>query len=74
MKKYIEPKIKAIILDPDQSILQVCKVGGIYFQAGTQCLGSFGIPSGGVTCNTPIKGVSRLIVDAYNLATDNIPS
>ncbi|MDD4203403.1 MAG: hypothetical protein PHQ52_08055 [Candidatus Omnitrophica bacterium] len=30
MKKYLQPKIKAVMLDPDQAILQTCMVGGAY--------------------------------------------
>ena len=30
MKQYIEPKIKAVELDAEQSILQFCRAGGIY--------------------------------------------
>ncbi|MDD4202560.1 MAG: hypothetical protein PHQ52_03745 [Candidatus Omnitrophica bacterium] len=29
-KKYIQPKIRSIKLDPKQSMLQVCRVGGLY--------------------------------------------
>ena len=42
MKKYIQPKIKSVSLDPDQAILQVCQVGGGYFSdtPGVQCFKS----------------------------------
>ena len=31
-EKYIEPKIKAIILDPEQAVLEVCVIGGLYLK------------------------------------------
>ena len=37
MRKYIEPKIKAVILDPEQAILQVCKAAGVWIYAN-QCV------------------------------------
>ena len=41
MKKlYIEPKIKAVILDPEQAILQVCITGGVLMALTTACMGS----------------------------------
>ncbi|MDD4202498.1 MAG: hypothetical protein PHQ52_03435 [Candidatus Omnitrophica bacterium] len=33
MKKYIQPKIKSIELDPKQALLQICRIGGIYLFA-----------------------------------------
>ncbi|MDD4201878.1 MAG: hypothetical protein PHQ52_00230 [Candidatus Omnitrophica bacterium] len=30
MRKYIQPKIKAIQLHPEQSILAICAIGGLY--------------------------------------------
>ena len=35
MKKYIQPKIKAVSLNPDQAILQVCMLGGAYWHNNT---------------------------------------
>ena len=35
MKKYIKPKIKAIKLDAEQAILNVCAVSGVYFNTPT---------------------------------------
>ncbi|MDD4202766.1 MAG: hypothetical protein PHQ52_04810 [Candidatus Omnitrophica bacterium] len=32
-KKYIQPKITSVYLDPEQALLQVCRAGGIYLQA-----------------------------------------
>ena len=65
MRKYIEPKIKAVMLDNKQAILQVCAIGGIYlyyalptnvtmcsaatFSIGPQCQST---PKGGAGGNT----------------------
>ena len=35
MKKYTSPKIKAVTLDPDQAVLEVCAIGGLYVSALT---------------------------------------
>ena len=35
MKKYIEPKIKAVTLNANQAVLEVCAVGGIYLNSNT---------------------------------------
>ncbi|MDD4202510.1 MAG: hypothetical protein PHQ52_03495 [Candidatus Omnitrophica bacterium] len=43
MKKYIQPKIKSVELDPDQAILQVCVVAGVYLSLNpSSCVGSQG--------------------------------
>ncbi|MDD4201992.1 MAG: hypothetical protein PHQ52_00815 [Candidatus Omnitrophica bacterium] len=45
MKKYIEPKIRAIKLDSEQAIIQVCQVGGNYLWTNgtrTSCIGDGG--------------------------------
>ena len=52
MKKYIEPKIKAIKLDPEQALLEICAVGGLYLNPGTTppiCI-SVSYPSGPPLC------------------------
>lgn len=57
MKKYIEPKITVVTLDPEQALLQVCIIGGAYF-LGASCW-----VSGGTVANCPIavKGVQNLM-------------
>ena len=58
MKKYIEPKIKAIALDNEQAVLQVCSVSGVMFttMVGTVylCATTLGPPV--FTCNMTAKG------------------
>ena len=34
MKQYTPPKIKSVVLDPEQAILEVCRVGGAYMYYG----------------------------------------
>ena len=61
MKKYVEPKIKAIMLDPDQAVLEVCKVGGVYFTAtASQCTqpGTFRTAGVCVDAVRDVKGIS----------------
>ncbi|MDD4202633.1 MAG: hypothetical protein PHQ52_04120 [Candidatus Omnitrophica bacterium] len=52
MKKYTQPKIKSIVLDPEQAVLEVCKVAGGYFQ-GTVCLNGGSVMPG---CLTSVRG------------------
>ena len=61
MKKYIEPKIKAVELDPDQAILQVCMVGGVYLSDNVTdvCMATGGLYS--ATCNMTPKGATTSI-------------
>ncbi|MDD4202865.1 MAG: hypothetical protein PHQ52_05305 [Candidatus Omnitrophica bacterium] len=63
MKKYNKPCIKSIPLDPDQAVLEVCKVGGAYFSNTVQCkyhgtglLGPF------FACPVPVKGVATITI------------
>ena len=54
-KKYIEPKIKAVELNAEQAIIQVCAIGGNYFASVSACLGNVG--TGPVrTCALEVKG------------------
>ena len=58
-KSYIEPKIKAIPLNQESAILQVCQVGGAYFGWGPrtttpQC--GYADTSGG-NCRTGVRGI-----------------
>ena len=54
MKKYTKPKIQSVRLNPEQAILQVCKVGGVYIWTATRC-GSTGPIV--LSCTISIKGV-----------------
>ena len=55
MKKYIGPKIKAIQLDPEQAILEVCAVSGVYLNSSpTPWCGT--ATGAGPFCNTTPKG------------------
>ncbi|MDD4202115.1 MAG: hypothetical protein PHQ52_01460 [Candidatus Omnitrophica bacterium] len=70
MKKYIQPKIKAISLIPEQAILEVCKLSGLYFELGVKCV--YG--TGGIwTCSVSGRGA---IVSSHGTsqADDAIPS
>lgn len=59
MKKYIEPKIKAVELDPKQAVMQVCVVGGIYLNANVPpWCGSVIETIGGINCVDSPKGGS----------------
>ncbi|MDD4202536.1 MAG: hypothetical protein PHQ52_03625 [Candidatus Omnitrophica bacterium] len=71
MKKYIQPKIKAIQLNEDQAVLQVCKSGGKYFSGGTHCLYQTRVapPS---TCATFVKGGYSVGFNVFE--AQNIPS
>ena len=65
MKKYTSPKIKAIQLDPEQAVLEVCAVAGVYLdiQVPPSCGHSSGIigprcvetPKGGPGGSTSMK-------------------
>ncbi|MDD4202509.1 MAG: hypothetical protein PHQ52_03490 [Candidatus Omnitrophica bacterium] len=65
MKKYIEPKIKSVLLDPDQAILEICMIDGMWFAATTQCLAfgattSIGRPR---NCVNTVRGVGAGMSD-----------
>jgi hypothetical protein len=54
-KKYTQPKITAVDLDPSQAIIQACYIGGAYFNIDqTGCLGGVGGVIG--TCLSTVKG------------------
>ena len=57
-RKYKQPIIKRIKLDPSQAVLQACVVVGAYFDFGsTRCIGSNG--TGAPTarnCRVSVKG------------------
>ncbi|MDD4203337.1 MAG: hypothetical protein PHQ52_07710 [Candidatus Omnitrophica bacterium] len=57
MKKYIKPNIKAIELSPEQAVLNVCIVGGVYFGTGigvNLCHDGTGPGQGG--CESSVRG------------------
>lgn len=55
MKKYINPKIKAVKLDADQAVLAVCRTGeSIAYFSASWCYYATG--SGTLPCNTPVRG------------------
>ena len=72
MRKYIEPKIKVVSLDPNQAALQVCSINGIYMNPAysSDCL----LSGTGVTsqCSLDVRGkqysnkVATASTDAYN--------
>ncbi|MDD4202634.1 MAG: hypothetical protein PHQ52_04125 [Candidatus Omnitrophica bacterium] len=54
MKKYLQPKIRAVKLDAEQTVLQVCKVGGAYFvTAGNICQTG---QTGRAVCGLTVRG------------------
>ncbi|MDD4202637.1 MAG: hypothetical protein PHQ52_04140 [Candidatus Omnitrophica bacterium] len=62
MKSYTKPKIRSIVLDPEQSVLEICKIGGLYF--GTFAQGCISLPVFtnpiSATCINSVKGQSRM--------------
>ncbi|MDD4202537.1 MAG: hypothetical protein PHQ52_03630 [Candidatus Omnitrophica bacterium] len=71
MKKYIQPKIRAIELNEKQTVLQVCKTSGRYFIGTTQC--AFMTHAAPATaCPNSVKGVANM---GYNtVEVQNMPS
>ena len=61
MKKYTSPKIKSVALDPEQAILEVCRVGGAYMYTNTPNNYCMPYTGGGIFGNCPIavRGVSK---------------
>ncbi|MDD4202186.1 MAG: hypothetical protein PHQ52_01835 [Candidatus Omnitrophica bacterium] len=67
MKTYVSPKTKVVQLDPDQAILQICAVEGIFLRNGAdtfpycgRILGTTGpictyLPKGGTGGGTPMS-------------------
>lgn len=74
MKKiYIEPKIKAIELDPRQAVLEACKIGGQYFGGATECM--YLIPATDIIpCPLSIKGTKKSIGPGTSRETNAQPS
>ncbi|MDD4202099.1 MAG: hypothetical protein PHQ52_01365 [Candidatus Omnitrophica bacterium] len=59
MKKYFQPKVKALKLDDKQAVMSVCKIGGMFFNAGsTHCQYGAGGPA--YTCPQTVKGVADI--------------
>ncbi|MDD4202499.1 MAG: hypothetical protein PHQ52_03440 [Candidatus Omnitrophica bacterium] len=58
-KQYKYPRIKAVILDPEQAILEVCQIGGVYFfkPAGTSLCG-IGVGKFGPYCDISVRGIT----------------
>ncbi|MDD4202187.1 MAG: hypothetical protein PHQ52_01840 [Candidatus Omnitrophica bacterium] len=57
MKQYSSPNIKAVTLDPEQAILEICQVAGAYMLPGNLCY-SLG---GGAPCAIAVRGVQLAI-------------
>ncbi|MDD4203461.1 MAG: hypothetical protein PHQ52_08345 [Candidatus Omnitrophica bacterium] len=69
MKKYIEPKIKFIPLDPEQAIFEVCSVSGHYFNvANTRCM----LIAGKFPTNTCVVSVRGYKGVAYAQANETL--
>ena len=56
MKKYIEPTIKVVRLDPEQAVLQVCQLNGNYFESTTLCVGTRNT-GGPARCTLTVRSV-----------------
>ena len=65
MKKknqYISPKIKAVELNAEQAIFQVCKVSGAYistYQTNPNCYARGGITQISRGCSNSVRGISE---------------
>ena len=68
MKKYICPKVKVVILDPKQAVLEVCVVAGKYMLGTNYCIAGGTLAS----CNATVRGQP---LGGLGLPiTDNAPS
>jgi hypothetical protein len=77
MKKYIKPKISSIELDPEQAILNVCAVGGIFMLQKVSpsiywCITRTGTYSS--NCLTSIRGVAGQDILTLLPPTSSFPS
>lgn len=72
IKPYIKPKIKAVKLDPDQAILQICKSNGLYFTNSSKCISTNGT-TGPAQCNQTVRG-ARLFDFFESFSINDIPS
>ncbi|MDD4203142.1 MAG: hypothetical protein PHQ52_06725 [Candidatus Omnitrophica bacterium] len=73
MKKYISPKVKAVVLDPDQAVLEVCKLGGHYFKRITATVCFYGTDTMGECYVTP-KGGATFILGGATPFPSGMPS
>ncbi|MDD4202508.1 MAG: hypothetical protein PHQ52_03485 [Candidatus Omnitrophica bacterium] len=70
-KKYTQPKIRSVNLDPEQAVLQVCQIGGVYFvtTVSLKCFaGGFG-----PYCHVSVKGVANSM-GTKGIVVEAIPS
>ena len=75
MKKYIEPKIKAVELDADQAILQVCMVGGAYLGEAMSPGTSRCTPMGSSgKCDLEVRGARTSVNSRLGFEDDATPS
>jgi len=74
MRKYIKAEIKAIRLDLDQAILNVCSVSGEYMNNAEICVGTKGVDRTlEIYCEVTVKG--NLRGDCLSTCSqDNAPS
>ena len=57
MKKYIEPKVKAVKLDSEQALLTVCQTGGAFMSATSLCVGPVGTALPPMSCTSSVRSV-----------------
>lgn len=55
-KSYIEPKIKAIKLNPEHAVLNVCAVEGQWMTSTNMVCTTFSVSPGG--CGSPVRDQS----------------
>ncbi|MDD4203407.1 MAG: hypothetical protein PHQ52_08075 [Candidatus Omnitrophica bacterium] len=61
MKKYVQPKIKAMELSPEQAILNVCQVGGGYMSGPPTNTSGYCMSAGSVAaCRVVVRGGTKL--------------
>ena len=80
-EKYTKPKIKAIELDTKQTILQACKVGGIWFtyyqttpSGAAHGCGGYTSPGGNACDYTPKGGGGTTLMDTFDFENQAVPS
>ncbi|MDD4202290.1 MAG: hypothetical protein PHQ52_02360 [Candidatus Omnitrophica bacterium] len=56
MKKYCTPRIASVELDGRQAVLQVCKIGGVYFDVGYHACFAGNTTGAGFACTVTPKG------------------
>ena len=71
-KKYIQPVVTRVKLDPEQAILQACAVAAIFMNATQACVSGNDTMGIGFDCRTMVRGAHRTAFTTYTRIQSNL--